>query len=217
MRGTTLQWTALAGLTTIVVADFSLVTNPKGNPGSRGTIASWPVDISSLRNNRGFSAHANDADFDGTASGYPAQYLPNHDLTYGGVDFLFPQYNETGHDNVLAQGQMLNVSRGKYSAMHFLAAAESAIATSFVNATYADGTTTSDPVLVHPWWDWPYPYGGDFVLPFRYPNSTVDYNRSMIFRIEVWLDSTRELVSLQLPNVSTGSSSQPLGAAEDTR
>lgn len=217
MIGPRLSYTALAGLsTTIVAADFRLVVNPKGNPGSHGSIASLPVDISGLRNNRGFAAHPNDADFDGTGSGYPAEHLPSPDLTYGGVDFLFPAYAPAGNDNVLAQGQVLDVTRGTYSGVHLLAAAEAAIATGFVNATYADGSTTTASVLVAPWWDWPLPSGGDFVLPFHYSNATTDYNRSSIYAIKVWLDSTRELVSLQLPNVTTGASTLALGPSEDT-
>lgn len=217
MRSSLPLWTALAGLTTRVGANFSLVINSKGNPGTRGSIASLPVDIAHLRNNRGFAAHANDANFDGSGSGYPAEFLPVSDLIYGGVDFTFPQYTQNGSDNVLAQGQLLNVTPGRYVGMHMLAAADSAIATGFVNATYADGTTTSDPVLINPYIDWPYPYGGSIIMPYYYSNSSVDYNRSMIFAVEVWLDGMRELTSLQLPNVTSGASGQPLGESEDTR
>ena len=98
-----------------------------------------------------------------------------------------------------------------------LVAAESAQATGFINATYSDNTTTSGPILVDPFWDWPYPYGGDIIFPFYYTNTSADYNRSMIFQQINWLDSTKELVSLQLPNVTEGSNNQPGGAAEDTR
>lgn len=208
----------LAGLT-IVMADFSLVINPKGNPGARSSTASLPVDISSLRNNRGFAMGPNDANFAGAGEGYPAQFLPSENLTYGGVDFIFPQYqaDSGGSDNVLAQGQLLNVNPGRYLGMHMLAAAESAIATGFVNATYSDGSSTSDPILVFPFVDWPFPYGGDLIMPYYFTNTTVDYNRSMIFRIASWLDGTKELTSLQLPNTTKGASNQPLGESVDTR
>lgn len=209
---------AFARLATVIDADLSLVTNPKGSPGVRGNIASLPIDISSLRNNRGFAMGPNDSNFDGTGSGYPAQFLPGENFTLGGVAFIFPQYqSNNGSDNVLAQGQLLNVTRGRYVGVHMLAAAESAIATGYVNATYADGTMTSDPILVDPFWDWPYPYGGDIIMPYYFTNATLDYNRSMIFHIEAWLDSTKEVTTLQLPNVTTGASGQPLGESEDTR
>ncbi|CAN8103682.1 unnamed protein product [Discula destructiva] len=215
---TPLLYLALAGLTVSAASDFTLTVNPKNSPGVSGSIRSVPIDISSLRNNRAFGTSPNDADFDGTGASYPAEFLPTGNFTYGGVDFIFPQYQaNNGSDNVLAQGQMLNVTRGRYIGVHLLAAAESAIATGYVNATYADGTSTSGPVLVDPFWDWPYPYGGDFIFPYYLSNTTVDYNRSMIFRVTTWLDGTKVLTSLQLPNVSTGSSSDPGGAVEDTR
>lgn len=209
---------ALVGLAVAAGSDFTLTINPKDSPGVPGGTISVPIDISSLRNNRAFGKSPNESDFDGTGASYPAQFLPAENFTYGGVEFRFPQY-QAGNisDNVLAQGQMLNVTRGRYVGVHMLAAAESAIATGYVNATYADGTSTSGPVLVDPFWDWPYPYGGDIIFPYYFTNSTVDYNRSMIFRVTTWLDSTKELTSLRLPDVATGSSSDPGGKAEDTR
>ena len=98
-----------------------------------------------------------------------------------------------------------------------MAAAEQAIATGSINATYSDNTTASGPILVKPFWDWPYPYGGDIVFPYYLTNSSVDYNRSMIFQTINWLDSTKELSSIQLPNVSSGAANSPGGTAEGTR
>ena len=207
----------LLGFVPLALAQGGLVVNPKNADDGTGSVSSVPIDLSHLVNNRGFAIKPGDADFDGLGSGYPAQYLPPSNFTYGGVNFIFPQYRESGDDNVLAQGQILKPSRGRYFSVHMLAAAEAAIATGFVNATYSDGTTTSGPVLVDPFWDWPYPYGGDLVFPYYLTNSTVDYNRSMIFQTINWLDSTKELVSLQLPNVTLGASNGPGGESEETR
>lgn len=210
---------ALTGMATAVELG-GLVINPKSSPGSRGSIPSQPVDISTLRNNRGFGMSPNDADFDGLGSSYPAQYLPSENFTFGGVDFLFPQYQPDGNtsDNVLAQGQTLpGVPAGRYVGLHMLAAAEGAIATGYVNATYADGTTSSASVLVDPFWSWPMPFGGDVIFPYYLTNSTVDYNRSMIYRVTAWLDGSRELSSVQLPNVTTGAKGEPKGNSADTR
>ncbi|KAI1852699.1 hypothetical protein JX266_002240 [Neoarthrinium moseri] len=175
------------------------------------------MDLTDLFNNRGFAMSPGDADFDGLHSGYPAQYLPSANFTYSGVNYIFPQYAESGNDNVLAQGQKLSPPKGRYFSVHLLAAAETAIATGFVNATYTDGSTTSGPVLVDPFWNWPYPYGGDVIFPYHFKNDTIDYNRSMIFQTINWLDSTKELESLQLPNVTTGDANGPGGATEETR
>lgn len=61
----------------------------------------------------------------------------------------------SANDNVLAYGQTVTPPKGRYFSIHMLAAAESAIATGSVNATYSDGSVTSGPVLVDPYWDWP--------------------------------------------------------------
>jgi alpha-L-fucosidase len=46
---------------------------------------------------------------------------------------------------------------------------------------------------------------------------TVNYNRSMFYETINWVDPTKELVSLTLPNVAAGSNSGPGGAAIKTR
>ncbi|KUI62553.1 Tissue alpha-L-fucosidase [Cytospora mali] len=217
MKGASPLLMALLGLQAAVGQDTALV-NPKNSPGVSGSISSLPIDISSLRDNRGFAMRPNDANFDDLGSGYPAQYLPAENFTYGGVDFIFPQYQaNNGSDNVIAQGQPLDVPLGRYVGVHMLSAAHHAIATGYVNATYADGSTTSGAVLVDPFWAYTFPYGGDIIFPYYLTNQTIDYNRSSIFRTVTWLDSTQELTGLQLPNVTKGASSGPLGSPEDTR
>ncbi|KAI9708390.1 MAG: hypothetical protein M1820_004094 [Bogoriella megaspora] len=194
------------------------VFNPKNvAQGSSNNSATVIVDLAVLYNNRAFAMSPGDADFDGAGSSYPAQYLPPPSFVYDGVDFSFPVYQITGNDNVLAQGQVVKVPKGRYHSIHMMAAAETAIATGFINATYSDNSTTSGPVLVDPFWDWPYPYGFDIVFPYYLTNETVDYNRSGIFQTINWLDSSKDLVSLQLPNVSAGASNGPGGSSEDTR
>jgi hypothetical protein len=60
-----------------------------------------------------------DADFDGNNFAYPAQFLPDEHLVYDGVNYNFPQYQPgNGSDNVLAQGQMLDVPKGRYIGVH---------------------------------------------------------------------------------------------------
>ncbi|KAF2023081.1 glycoside hydrolase [Setomelanomma holmii] len=73
-----------------------------------------------------------------------------------------------------------------------------------INTTFADNSTASATVLVPAWWSWPYPTGGDLVFPYRLTNDT-------------WLDSSEEIVSLQLPNVTGGAATDPGGAAIQSR
>lgn len=210
----------LFGLTPLAVGQHTLVVDPKtadnqiaGGYGSN----SIPIDISSLNNNRGFAMAPNTSDFDGFGSGYPAQYLPASNFSYSGIDFMFPQYRETGNDNVLAQGQILTPPKGRYFSIHMLAAGDTAIATGEVIATYTDNTTTIGQVIVDPFWAWTYTYGGDIIFPYYLTNSTINYNTSMIFRTVNHLDPTKELTDIKLPNVTFGSSIGPGGGKQETR
>jgi alpha-L-fucosidase len=210
----------LIGLVPLCLAQDGLVVDPKnaddGGPGGQ----SIPLDISDLTNNRAFGMSPGDANFDGFHSGIPAQYVPPADFIFSGVQYNFPQYRSSGNDNVLAEGQMLNIQKGRYLSVSILAAAETSIATGFINSTYADNSTASSSILVDPYKNWPYPYGGWITWPYTLTNSTKDpkdYNRSMIFQSVTWLDSTKDLVSLQLPNVTSGASGDPGGESQETR
>ncbi|KAK4624790.1 Tissue alpha-L-fucosidase [Fulvia fulva] len=207
--------TVLSGLLPLVYGRGGLVVNPK-NTGAQHA-ASIPVDISNLTNNRAFAMRPGDADSDGVHSGYPAHYLPDPNFSYSGVDYIFPQYKESGNDNVLAQAQIINPPAGRYFSIHMLAAAETAIATGTVNVTYTDNSTDSGPVLVDPFWAWPYPYGGDIIFPYYLANSSIDCNRSMLCQTINWLDSTKQVASVQLPNVTRGAANGPGAAAQNTR
>jgi alpha-L-fucosidase len=98
-----------------------------------------------------------------------------------------------------------------------MASCENGLASGFINATYSDNSTSSSPVLVPAWWSWPYPAGADIILPYSYTNQTINYNKSMVYQTINWIDSTKELVSLTLPNVTAGSNSSPGGAAVKIR
>lgn len=144
--------------------------------------------------------------------------MPPANFVYTGINYEFPTYKAAGSDNVLALGQEIKVPRAKYLSVLMLAASETGMASGTINATYADGSTGSAPVLVPAWWSWPFPTGGDLVFPYYLTNTSTNYNRSNIFQTVSWLDSSKELVFLTLPNVTSGSdTSSPGGAAIGTR
>ena len=146
---------AVLGFLPLALGQGGLVINPKNAGLQVGSHpASVPIDLSSMVNNRAFAMTPGDANFDGIHSGYPAQYLPDSNFTYAGINYIFPEYKTSGDDNVLAQGQVVTPPRGRYSSISMLVAAESAVATGYVNVTYTDNTTSSGPVLVDPFWSW---------------------------------------------------------------
>lgn len=185
------------------LAQSQLVINPKyAELNSSEFNPSIPLDISNLYNNRAFAIKPNDSSYDSYGSGFPAQYLPPPNFIYSGVNYSFPQYASSGNDNVLARGQALQLSRGHYFGVQMLAASETKLVSGSINATYSDSSTTSSPFLVPAWVNWGAPAGGDIIFPYYYTNSSVNWNRSMIYQTVSWLDSTKELVSLTLPNVT---------------
>jgi alpha-L-fucosidase len=98
-----------------------------------------------------------------------------------------------------------------------LAASETGMAEGTINATYSDGSTISNPLLVPAWWTWPYPAGGDLIFPFYYSSQSINYNRSNIYQTVNWLDTSTDITSLFLPNITGGSETEPGGNDVETR
>ncbi|KAK8098567.1 glycoside hydrolase family 29 protein [Apiospora kogelbergensis] len=194
-------------LVSVASVAAQLVIQPQHRNNTVEVSRSIPLGINHLFNNRGFGKVGHDANFDGNGrivlssnqGCYPAEFLPGEILLYNGINFAFPQYRPSGNDNVISDGQTIDVPAGRYLRVAMLAAAEQGLSEGPVIARYADGTNTSAQVLVPSWWSWPYPFGGDLVMPYHFVNHSVDYNRSNIFQTTNWLDPTKELRSLTLP------------------
>ncbi|KAK7992123.1 hypothetical protein PG988_000917 [Apiospora saccharicola] len=203
----------LASLSSVAA---QLVIQPQHKNNTNEVSRTIPIEIGRLFDNRGFGKVGGDANFDGTGRCYPAEFLPGETLLYDGFNFSFAQYRPSGNDNVISDGQTINVPRGRYVRVSMLAAAEDGLAEGSVNATYADGSVTPAQILVPSWWSWPYPFGGDLVMPYHFANHSVDYNRSNIFQTTNWLDPTKELTSLTLP-IPKGAGSGVGGGEIETR
>jgi alpha-L-fucosidase len=142
--------------------------------------------------------------------------MPPPAFVYAGINFSFPQFGVSKNDNILCQGQRVQIPRGYYSSMCILASSQSHMATGNIMVHYTDNVHTS-PVLIPPWWSWPHPAGGDIVFPYKYTNIGIDYNRSSIFHTCHWLDSKKEVELLTLPNVADGPKSGPRRQPVGTR
>lgn len=142
--------------------------------------------------------------------------MPPSSFVYNGFNFAFPTYNATGNDNLISDGQTIDIPLGRYLRVSMLAASEQGLASGTVNASYSTGANTTGGILVPSWWSWPYPFGGDLVFPHYFTNESVDWNRSNIFQTDTWLDGSRNLTSITLP-IATGADSGPGGSGIDTR
>lgn len=88
-----------------------------------------PLDLQPLFNNDGISwdADLGDGDFDGEGGTYPAEDLPpsNTLVECQGIPFLFPDKEDGARNNVVLEGQRLEIPVGRYRALHLLGAADS--------------------------------------------------------------------------------------------
>ncbi|KAF7165380.1 hypothetical protein CNMCM6106_001570 [Aspergillus hiratsukae] len=148
---------------------------------------------------------------------YAAEFMPLEEFMYSGYNYQFPQYTAAGNNNIISHGQEVQVPRGKYFSVQLLTAIEDAIASTTLNATYADGSTSFSGILGEQWHVWPYTFAGDIVFPYLFNDNAMDYNYSNIFQTISWVDSEKDLVSITFPDISSGSLTSPGGGAAGTR
>ena len=119
----------------------NVLLNPKKSPGEGFQGPTIPLDVSHLRNNKGFGISPGDANFDGNHFGYPGQEMPPSQLSLGGVNFDFAQIGDS--DSVLAQGQSVDVPKGRYIGVQALVAADLGIVEGTFEMSYDDGSTST--------------------------------------------------------------------------
>ena len=186
------------------VLGWNYELDPKDSPNPPSSSYAVPIDISSLRNNQAFGMTPGEANFDRTFGGYPAKSLPPSNLTLRGVAFDFPQYGGTNStDNVIAEGQELDINPGRYIGFSALVAADVGIVQGIFNATYNDGSTSSSGIISATYWRQTDVYGGDVTFPALMQKNSTNGNFTYIFQVSGWLDSGKTLSHLTLPNVST--------------
>jgi alpha-L-fucosidase len=181
--------TLLAGTVPSAVADEPAIT---------ATIpAPVLVPLNQYYDNDGIdSASARDGDFDGSGYTYPAESLPSGGIVVDGVPFTFPSAAAGAKNNIVAMGQTVTIPRGKYQAAHFLASGSYGMASGTATVHYADGGTTTASLGGPDW----YSSSGAISAAFRYtPNNGTDQHPVSISAAQVWMDASREAVSVTLP------------------
>lgn len=165
-----------------------------------------PVALDQFFDNDGFSpASAKDGDFDGTGRTYPAEGLPGAGETVvNGVPYLFPSSAAGAKNNVVAMGQTIPLPKKRYHTAHFLLAASTPMPTAGVaggpaTVHYADGSTSSAELAMGDWLN----AGGVINVPHEYgPDGNPTTDPASIFTTNVWLDPSKEAVSVTLPTTS---------------
>ncbi|KAF8577472.1 glycoside hydrolase family 29 protein [Ramaria rubella] len=179
------------------------------------------IGLGSYFNNKGISESPGGADFDGAGGSFPLDQLPNDkSLTYRGIDFTLPLWGSSSMDNVLAQGQKIDVTAGRFQSLHLLSAGDGgSIFTNNISVGYSDGTTAAQPLLVPEWKDnrgiinsQVFPFHIQYyhslisLRNFTYTATGIDGNASHIHYFQVPLNAGKTLTSITLPTGTVGGS-----------
>jgi alpha-L-fucosidase len=159
-----------------------------------------PVVLSTLFDNDGI-ANANrptDGNLDGSGYSLPAEHLPHAGLTtIGGVPFLFPGASPGERNNLIANGQRIELPPGRYHAATLLAAATYGPFSGRIKLHYADGEERVFSFHLDDWYSDP---KGMIEAPFRYtPEGKRDEHPVVLDAIRLPVDYRRTLIAITLP------------------
>ncbi|GAA1712967.1 alpha-L-fucosidase [Fodinicola feengrottensis] len=156
-----------------------------------------PVSLASYFDSDGLdTASAHDGDFDGSGYCFPGDQLPSGRVVVDGVPFDFPLSTAGVKNNLVALGQVIALAKGNYVSAEFLVACSYGSTGGPAIVHYADGTTTQASLSGADW----YSGDGPITAPFRYtPGGGTDQHPVSIGTGRVWIDPTREAVSITMP------------------
>jgi beta-glucosidase len=149
------------------------------------------------------------ASFDGDGASYSAQALasagvtPGADLSFDGIGFTWPDVAAGQPDNVVADGQTVDVS-GQGSELGILDSSTYGVSSGTGTITYTDGTTQSFSLTADDWYK-AAPSGSNAVIvaPYRNtPGNVQDQNVVNVFEQSVPLQAGKTVAAVTLPDIS---------------
>ena len=150
------------------------------------------------------------ANFDGDGSSYSAEALaslgvtPGAPLSYDGISFAWPDVAAGQADNVVADGQTIDVS-GSGADLGLLDASAYGPATGTGTIIYTDGSTQSFSLDVPDWYNTA-PAGSNAVItaPYRNrPGNTQDHTVVNVYEQSIPLQAGKTVEAVTLPDVSS--------------
>jgi beta-glucosidase len=176
------------------------------------------VPFSSLQaayNNVGISANATpaQANYDGGGYSFSEENLtsaglaPGSSVTQDGVTLTWPNVAAGQLDDVIAEGQTIDLS-GSGANLVFLGAANNGTATGTGTITYTDGTTQSFTLTLADWYA-NAPAAGDALVATTAnwnvpPTNTLGNHMVSVYSTAIPLQSGKTVASVQLPDISPG-------------
>jgi beta-glucosidase len=153
------------------------------------------------------------ANFDGSGYSYSEQQLtaageaPGATVTHDGISYTWPSSAPGTPDDVVAEGQTVELS-GSGSSLGILAAANNGSSTGMVTVTYTDGTTSSAQISINDWYDNAALPGSDILVTTpdwnQPPSGGIGDHAVSIYATSVPLDPGKTVASVTLPDISSG-------------
>ncbi|KAJ7142230.1 glycoside hydrolase family 29 protein [Mycena epipterygia] len=161
------------------------------------------LPLSALFDNQAASADGT-ADFDAHGASFDSQYLPPGPWIHDGITYDFPGSWGNANDNVVANGQILQLEKPTYVHELHLVYSGDASGTNFM-LNFADNSTQQLQLYAKNWWRWPILNYGVIRTPYSFQlNGTQkNWNSSQIYQWSTAIPSEQPLVSITLPSVNT--------------
>lgn len=119
----------------------------------RSNVPTQTVPLDHFWNGDAFSTASNPkkGSFDDTGMSYPVDIIPQAgSTTFDGMPYIVPD-THSAHNQVVAQGQTIDLPQNGGGDLYFLSAASNGGATGTVTIHYADGTEQTAPMSVSDW------------------------------------------------------------------
>ncbi|KAJ7627477.1 glycoside hydrolase family 29 protein [Roridomyces roridus] len=170
---------------------------------------SSPLPLSALFDNQAASPDGS-ADFDGNGASFDSQYLPPGPWVYDGITYDFPESWGHANDNVVANGQILELDEPTYvHELHMVYSGDaSGSAHEFVAnfvLNFADNSTQPLQLYAKNWWRWPILNNGVIRTPYSFQanGASKNWNSSQIYQWSTAIPSEAPLSSITLPALNT--------------
>ncbi|KAJ7467488.1 glycoside hydrolase family 29 protein [Mycena latifolia] len=170
---------------------------------------SFVLPLVNLFDNQAASADGS-TDFDAHGASFDSQYLPPGPWVYDGITYDFPSTWGNANDNVVANGQILQLAEPTYvHELHMVYSGDaSGSAHEFVAnfiLNFADNSTQQLQLYAKNWWRWPILNNGVIRTPYSFQaNGTQKiWNSSQIYQWSTAIPSEQPLASITLPPVNT--------------
>lgn len=119
---------------------------------------------------------------------YPAANLPtggSYVSSKTNISYIFPGY-QNGSDNVVMEGQVIDVPSTSYFSLQMLASTESAGTSGNMTFEYTDGTTTLAEVRTNPYSSFLSILQGEIVMPSYFTSNDTNWNTSQYVDLSFW-------------------------------